>query len=123
MNVTENQATTFDEAALLKSLDKDPVLLHEVARLFCEVDCPRLFKMLIDGLQALDGPVIYEAGHALKGLFGEMRAAHAQNLARLIEQAGQTKNFHGLDSLVLELVSETDHLKTELRIFLNANPI
>ena len=121
MNLTENQSTTFDEAALFKSVGRDVHLLRDIVRLFSETDSPRLISMLHQGLEKRDGHVVYEAGHALKGLFGEMRAAHAQSLARLIEQRGQAKDFAGLDSLILELIAETDHLKTELKHYLTAH--
>jgi CheY-like chemotaxis protein len=111
----DEEATTFDQAALLRRLGGDKALLGDVVRLFLE-DCPDRLAAITAALDGGDTERLRAAAHALKGAAGTLSATRLSAIARTIETLaadGQAAAARAeCDALVAEAARVMDRIRT-----------
>ena len=109
----------FDEQALLERVEGDIEFLAETVQMLSE-DCLPLIQQIQEAAASRDAYALEKSAHTLKGMFANFCAEPAVAIARELETRAREDKLEGIDSSVHVLLSETEELQSELKIFLLA---
>jgi signal transduction histidine kinase/HPt (histidine-containing phosphotransfer) domain-containing protein len=107
-------------ATALKAVDGDPVLLHDIARIFL-AETPRLLREIESAIFATDAALLRRAAHTIKGGLRLFGAEAAYDLACRLENLGRTGDCGAAGAPFVELKDAVVELQRELSAF-NAEP-
>lgn len=102
-----------DEAAVLKVVGGDRVLLREIVVLFLE-DYPKKLTEISDALGRNDAQAVEFAGHALKGAAMTLCAHRVVERALSVEQMGRAAELQPVSNALARLEQELAHAHAAL---------
>ena len=111
----------FDAVALLATARGNRAFAVELSKLCTELDGPRLCAELAVAAEQGDLGGVEAAAHGIKGLAGEVHAAKAYRLARVLEDSARGKRGEVVRAQAAELGSELTRLSAALQIFAAAS--
>ena len=103
----------FDFDRLLARVDGDRQLARELVTIF-RADAPGLMRRVEQAGSARNAEALRQAAHALKGAFGALGAAPAQEAAFRLEEAARNGDGSGTDALIAALSAEMSRLRQAL---------
>jgi HPt (histidine-containing phosphotransfer) domain-containing protein len=111
----------FDPQALLDRVHGDLNLLRELVDLFA-IEVPGMLSRIEKAIQDGSPSEMEKASHKIKGSMLQFSAQTAANIARQLEESGQTGSMAGTGMLLEKLRKEIDVLLHTLRAMLQNSP-
>jgi PAS domain S-box-containing protein len=110
------QNMVFDRTAVLKTLDGDSDLLHDIVGIFL-TRCPNQMEKIRDAVLVRDPKLLERAAHALKGSAANLLARGVVDTAAKLEEIGRTASFAGSAGALKSLEAEILKLQATLGEF------
>jgi two-component system sensor histidine kinase/response regulator len=104
------QGAAFDREAALARVDGDPVLLADLARLFCD-ESPRMLLAIQEAIASKKPEALERAAHSLKGSVATFAAPAAVELALKLERIGRANGLDDAERVFGLLVVEIARVK------------
>jgi HPt (histidine-containing phosphotransfer) domain-containing protein len=111
----------FDPQALFDRVHGDLNLLRELVDLFA-AEVPGMLSRIEKAIQDGSPSEMEKASHKIKGSMLQFSAQTAANIARQLEESGQTGSMAGTGMLLEKLRKEIDVLLHTLRAMLQNSP-
>jgi HPt (histidine-containing phosphotransfer) domain-containing protein len=92
----------YDPGQLLETVDGDTELARELAALYLSLE-PELMRELQQAVTGSDPQRVQRVCHSLKGMLGQIQAAHAAGIAATIEAAAPNAQLASLAPMVEDL--------------------
>ena len=108
----------LDREEALSRVGGDVDLLREIAGVFLD-DCPNSMQALRDAVSAGDAKLVERQAHTLKGSIATFGTGFVFETARKIELQGRCGDLSTATSDLLHLEAGIEHLKSDLRTFIN----
>jgi HPt (histidine-containing phosphotransfer) domain-containing protein len=112
----------FNAQVLLDRVHGDLNLLRELVDLFA-AEVPGMLARIEKAIQDGSPSEMEKASHKIKGSMLQFSAQTAANIARQLEESGQTGSMAGSGMLLEKLRKEIDALQQRLRAMLQNGPI
>ncbi|MEK6238304.1 MAG: response regulator, partial [Planctomycetales bacterium] len=106
-------AAIFDREEVLRRLDDDVELLHELARLFL-IESPDLLASVEKAVKSRDGKSLQLTAHRMKGFVSNFEAARAAEFAYQLEESGRRQDFPQAEKHLIEFQAEVKRLQEAL---------
>ena len=94
---TRSAAATFDERALLKRLEGDTSLMHDVIQIFL-TECPLQLAAIRTAVAQRNPAAIRAAAHTLVGAAANMSAVRLSETARVLERLGEESRIDAAEA-------------------------
>jgi len=117
--ISRKEVRIFDQASLLKRVNGDVELFHEMIELFLE-QTPQQLNALNTALQAEDFVAINHHAHSLKGSARTIGANALSEAAFQLEIASKKSKLEGNDELLNKIVYEFEEFKRVAKSFKNS---
>ena len=112
----------FNTQALLDRVHGDLNLLRELVDLLA-AEVPGMLARIEKAIQDGSPAEMEKASHKIKGSMLQFSAQKAANIARQLEESGQTGSMAGTGMLLEQLRKEIDALQQTLRAMLQNGPV
>ncbi|MFQ5583388.1 MAG: response regulator, partial [Calditrichia bacterium] len=117
-NAQSNQihALPLDKLELLERVEGDMPLLGEIVELFYQ-EYPRFINQIKTSIDKQDPSQLKKSAHTLKGMFGNLGAHTAFDLAKSLEDCSKKEDYSAAQQTLAQLKDEIEEVKNALYQF------